>query len=254
MTVRATSQRPSSDTKTRIFDSAEDLFVEAGFEALSLREITSRAQVNLAAVNYHFGSKEALIHAMLSRRLDPLNRDRLALLDRFEHQLGPRLSCEHVLGAMFIPALRLARQPSCGGARFLKLLGRAYSDPSSFVREFLAEHYAMVNQRFFSAFQSALPDLPRAELGWRLDFTVGAVAGLLAGADHDRLAQELAPKTAPANLQAANPEIDSQLISRTASLIIAALRAQPPDAAQLAVFERVLMDAAAPPDKMAQSL
>jgi AcrR family transcriptional regulator len=128
MAVRTTG-RHAGDTKSRILDAAETLFIECGYEAMSLRQITSRAEVNLAAVNYHFGSKESLIHAMLSRRLDRLNQERLKLLDRFDQMLGARLTCEHVLGAMFIPALRLSRDPRAGGKAFLRLLGRAYTDP-----------------------------------------------------------------------------------------------------------------------------
>lgn len=86
--ARSSGTRQTGGTKARILDAAEDLFIEHGFEAMSMRQITSRAAVNLAAVNYHFGSKEALIHAMLSRRLDQLNQERLGILDRFDAQLG----------------------------------------------------------------------------------------------------------------------------------------------------------------------
>jgi len=90
MAVRTTG-RHAGDTKSRILDAAETLFIECGYEAMSLRQITSRAEVNLAAVNYHFGSKESLIHSMLSRRLDRLNQERVKLLDRFDEMLGARL-------------------------------------------------------------------------------------------------------------------------------------------------------------------
>jgi len=197
MTLRASGTRPSGDTKGRILDAAEDLFIEHGFEAMSLRQITAHAEVNLAAVNYHFGSKEALIHSMLARRLDRLNLERLKLLDRFEKRFadageGAGLTCEHVLGALFIPALRLSRDPQHGGRAFLRLLGRAYTDPSSFVREFLAQHYASVSDRIFAAFAHALPHLPREELGWRLNFSIGALSGVLAGSDTNRLIAQFA--------------------------------------------------------------
>ena len=71
----------SADTKTRILDAAEGLFMEHGFEATSLRSLTSSAGVNLAAVNYHFGSKEELFQAVRTRRLDPMNKVRIELLD-----------------------------------------------------------------------------------------------------------------------------------------------------------------------------
>lgn len=234
MAVRTTS-RITGDTKTRILDAAEDIFIDLGFEAMSLRQITSRADVNLAAVNYHFGSKEALIHAMLARRLDRLNEERLALLERFDAQLGARLTCEHVLGAMFIPALRLSRDPQVGGRAFLKLLGRAYTDPSAFIHDFLNRHYASVAERFFEAFQRALPYLPREELGWRLHFAIGALSGVLAGADTDNLLAEFSQGRSMNDLQ---------LIARLASLMVAALKAPLQDPAQLNAFAAVLGEAA----------
>ncbi|SDQ49425.1 transcriptional regulator, TetR family [Paraburkholderia fungorum] len=234
MAVRTTG-RHAGDTKSRILDAAETLFIECGYEAMSLRQITSRAEVNLAAVNYHFGSKESLIHSMLSRRLDQLNQERLKLLDRFDAMLGERLTCEHVLGAMFIPALRLSRDPRVGGKAFLRLLGRAYTDPSSFIRDFLNGHYASVAVRFFDAFQRALPHLPREELGWRLHFAIGALSGVLAGTDTDSLISEFSQGKSMNDLQ---------LIARLASLMVAALKAPLPDSSQLAAFAAVLGDAA----------
>ena len=229
-----TTSRHAGDTKSRILDAAETLFIDCGYEAMSLRQITSRAEVNLAAVNYHFGSKESLIHSMLSRRLDRLNEERVKLLDRFDQMLGERLTCEHVLGAMFIPALRLSRDPRVGGKAFLRLLGRAYTDPSAFIRDFLNAHYASVAVRFFDAFQRALPHLPREELGWRLHFAIGALSGVLAGADTDSLINEFSQGKSMNDLQ---------LIARLASLMVAALKAPLPDASQLAMFAAVLGDA-----------
>jgi len=233
MAVRTTG-RHAGDTKSRILDAAETLFTECGYEAMSLRQITSRAEVNLAAVNYHFGSKESLIHSMLSRRLDRLNQERLKLLDRFDQMLGARLTCEHVLGAMFIPALRLSRDPRVGGKAFLRLLGRAYTDPSAFIRDFLNAHYELVAVRFFDSFQRALPHLPREELGWRLHFAIGALSGVLAGTDTDSLISEFSQGKSMNDLQ---------LIARLASLMVAALKAPLPDGTQLAAFAAVLGDA-----------
>ncbi len=170
--------RPGAgDTKSRILEATELLFIEFGYEAMSLRQITARAKVNLAAVNYHFGSKEALMQSVLGRRLDPLNTRRQALLTACEARWAQHLSCEHVLGALFVPALQMARSPDDGGPAFLRLMGRVYSDPSSFVQGYLLGHYAPVFDRFFEAFARALPGLPRAELGWRLHFSLKALAG-----------------------------------------------------------------------------
>ena len=215
----------NSATQSRILDAAEALFMEHGFEATSLRQITSVASVNLAAVNYHFGSKDDLFEAVLTRRLDPMNQERLALLTRFEQDAHPKaLSPEKILAAMFIPALRLARDPERGGKDFLRLLGRAYADPAPFIRQFLAGQYAVMIGRFKAAFGRALPHLPKKELSWRLHFVMGALSYTLAGTDALKLIAALNPR------EASN---DEMLLRRLAPFLIAGLKAPLPDLDEL---------------------
>ncbi|VVE62211.1 TetR family transcriptional regulator [Pandoraea pnomenusa] len=231
MSPRLAAGRQAGDTKLRILDAAEDLFIEYGYEAMSLRQITSRAEVNLAAVNYHFGSKETLLQAMLARRLDRLNDERLALLTRAEAEWPDgQLTCEHVLGAMFIPALAISHHREIGGPAFLRLLGRVYADPSPFIREYLQQHYAPVFERFFEAFARALPELPRQELGWRLHFALQALSGVLASSDTSRLIDTFAQ---------GQPMGDLQVVARLTALMVAALKAPMPGEAQLASFAAV---------------
>ena len=103
------------------------------------------------------------------------------------------MPCEKILSAMFIPALRLARDPERGGSNFLRLLGRAYADPAPFIRQFLSDQYAVMIARFKAAFGRALPDLPKRELSWRLHFIMGALSYTLAGTDVLKLIEELPP-------------------------------------------------------------
>lgn len=213
--------RGPSATKVRILDAAEGLFMEHGFEATSLRVITTAAGANLAAANYHFGSKEELFRAVLTRRLDPMNQERVALLDRLEAEAAPApLPCEKILAALFIPALRLARDPQRGGTNFLRLLGRAYADPAPFIRQFLSEQYASMIARFKAAFGRALPHLPRKELSWRLHFIMGALSYTLAGTDALKIIAELNP------LETDNDEI---LLRRLAPFLLAGLNAPLPE-------------------------
>jgi len=208
-------------TKEKILDAAEAMFMEHGFEATSLRAITAAAGVNLAAVNYHFGSKEELFQAVLTRRLDPMNQERLDLLTRLEREAAPDLlPCDRILSAMFIPALKLARDPERGGKDFLRLLGRAYADPAPFIRKFLAEQYAVMIARFKAAFARALPDLPRKELSWRLHFIMGALSYTLAGTDALRLIAELTP---------AETGNDEMLLNRLAPFLLAGLQSPVPE-------------------------
>jgi AcrR family transcriptional regulator len=213
------------DTKDRILDAAEALFLDHGFEATSLRQITASAGVNLAAVNYHFGSKEELFQAVLTRRLDPMNAERVALLEDYEREAGDRaLSCEKILAAMFIPALRLSRDTKRGGKNFLRLLGRAYADPAPFIRHFLSAQYAPMIARFKTAFARALPDLPKQELSWRLHFMMGALSYTLAGADVLKLIAALNPHAT---------DNDELLLRRLAPFLAAGLKAPLPDLDEL---------------------
>ena len=207
----------SADTKTRILDAGERLFVEHGFEATSLRSLTTAAGVNLAAVHYHFGSKEELFQAVLTRRLDPMNQERIDLLAKVEREAASRpLSCEKILFAMLIPALRLARDEKRGGKDFLRLVGRAYADPAPFIRHFLSAQYAGMIGRYKEAFLKALPHLSRQELTWRLHFVMGALSYTLAGTDALKLFSQVT---------AVEKDNDELLIQRLAPFLVAGLKA-----------------------------
>lgn len=219
-------------TKTRILDAAETLFISGGFESLSMRQITSAAGVNLAAVNYHFGSKDALIQAVLSRQLDPLNEQRVTMLDKFEREQGGSLTCEHVLAAMFLPAVRMFKGDSAQSGRYLQFLGRAYTDPSAVVRDFINTHYLQTLGRFFTAFQRTLPDLDRQDLGFRLHFAMGALSGILAGGNTQRLIKDFT--------QGHTDEVF--LLSRLSALMVAALRAPLPTPEKASIFADIVRD------------
>src|ERR1700681_2838513 len=111
------------NTKTRILNSAEKLFGSNGFDATSLRDITAEAEVNLAAVNYHFQSKDSLIDAIIERRLEPVNRMRLGMLEA----AGPSPSVEQVVEAFLAPVLMMEVLPA------IPLIGRVFSNPNQFV-------------------------------------------------------------------------------------------------------------------------
>ena len=211
----------TSQTQDKIVDVAESLFMEHGFEATGLRQITTKAGVNLAAVHYHFGSKEELFQSVLKRRLDPMNQERVTLLDDLERESETTpLSCEGLIGAMFIPALRLARDKARGGQNFLRLLGRAYADPAPFIRQFLSQEYAPMIMRFKAAFARTLPHLPARELSWRLHFLMGAMSYTLAGTDVLKLISELNPVDGEdTNLR------DELLLRRLGPFLVAGLQA-----------------------------
>ena len=174
------------DTKTKILNAAEHLFASHGPNATSLRQVISRAKVNLASIHYHFGSKESLLQAVLSRRLVPLNAQRLALLDEYERKSGKRaVPLPKVLEALVGPALRLSRDSQQGGAVFMRLLGRCVLEPDEKIQTMLNQQFHYVLERFTPALQRALPNLPPVDFFWRIHFLVGSMAHTMA--DSERL-------------------------------------------------------------------
>jgi AcrR family transcriptional regulator len=159
-------------TKDRILSAAEDLFAKSGFAGASLRQVTSVANVNLAAVNYHFGSKENLINELFKRRLDELTAQRTKALEQALQT--PPVTLESVLEAFVSPALSLA-QDRGGGQSFVRLLARAFAEQDQRLRRFVSDNYGHVLKEFAKSISSLLPHLAKEELYWRLDFVSGAL-------------------------------------------------------------------------------
>ena len=182
MSLRAI--KPEHETRTRILDVAEELFMQHGFEATSMRLLTSTAHVNLAAVNYHFGSKDALIEALFRRRLDPMNSERVAALDALEQQAGGQpLAPEQIIRTFIGASLRMIEDAKGGGRNFIRLLGRTYTEPAKQIRALIGQLYAPAMERFKAAFARALPEVPLDELVWRMHFMFGTLSYTLAATD-----------------------------------------------------------------------
>ncbi|HEY2799564.1 MAG TPA: TetR/AcrR family transcriptional regulator [Chthoniobacterales bacterium] len=162
-------------TKLAILNATERLVAAKGFEATSLRAITAAAKVNLAAVNYHFSTKDALIVAMLNRRMKPLNETRIAMLDRFEEEAGGKpVAVEKILEALFRPVVELIARPAKGGRNFLRLLALCLAEPGDFLQPLIEKEFAEKNRRFHLALRRSLPQLSEVEAHWRLHFAHGA--------------------------------------------------------------------------------
>ncbi|RDZ28466.1 TetR/AcrR family transcriptional regulator [Lysobacter silvisoli] len=164
-------------TKDRILGAAEELFAQFGFTGTSLRQVTSRADVNIAAVNYHFGSKENLVNEVFRRRMDDMSRQRLSALQAAIQDRPGEL--EPILAAFVEPALALA-QDRHGGAAFVRVVARAYAEKNDSLRKFLSDHYGHVLREFAKAIAAAVPGLSKEELYWRLDFLAGALTYAMA--------------------------------------------------------------------------
>jgi AcrR family transcriptional regulator len=182
MSIRAI--KPLKETQTRILDAAEELFMQHGFEGASMRMLTAKAGVNLAAINYHFGSKDALVEAVFRRRLDPMNAERLSALERLEQEAGGKaLAPEAIIRAFLRPSLAMIEDTRGGARTFSRLLGRAYTEPAKAIRQLIGRMYAPTMERFKASFLRALPALPKDELVWRMHFMFGTLAYTLAATD-----------------------------------------------------------------------
>ena len=176
----ALAPEPPKETKDRILDAAESLFVANGFQATSLRRITAMAGVNLAAVNYHFQSKDQLIMAVMVRKLEPVNRRRLVLLDRFEAESPSRPpSLEKVLIAFLQPIVDDQASGVDLGS-FPILMGRLYTEPGGLFQKLFGIAFAPIAKRFKDAMTRALPGADPLDILWGMHLTVGAMAHYLA--------------------------------------------------------------------------
>ncbi|MBE2321189.1 TetR/AcrR family transcriptional regulator [Xanthomonas citri] len=202
--------RSSEVTRQLILDAAERLCAESGVEALSVRAVCEQAGANVAAVNYHFGSRQNLLEEMFQRRVTPLNEERLQLLDAAI--AGPRERLlEGVIQSFISPVIRgiasgarINDQPGGNPSRVVtQFLGRVYSMPGE--EEFLKAHYEPVRSRFVLALQLCLPGLPLDDLLWRYNMMVGALIYAMNGPQR-MTRRPLVFSNAPADFSAITPE------------------------------------------------
>jgi len=175
-TIKKSEEQASAETRKRVIDAAEKLFAHRGIEGVSIRDITRAAGVNLTAINYHFGTKNALAAEVFKHCIDPLNERRLVLLDEVEKNAGnkpPKL--ESVLEAMIRPAVERGFDHQQDTETFLRLTGRCLSEPNAEIEQMVRAHFEKLIRRFDAAFLAALPGLDPEELFWRIKFMFGSL-------------------------------------------------------------------------------
>lgn len=175
---------PQSDTADKILDAAEVLFAERGFAETSLRLITSKAKVNLAAVNYHFGSKNALIQAVFARFLGPfaqLLRQRLE--ERLATQSDKPVHLEELLQIVMVTMIQVPSRNKRSLSVFMRLLGLAYTQSQGHLRKYLEQEYSTEFRLAMRLLKEATPELSAVERFWRIQFMLGATAFTMSSID-----------------------------------------------------------------------
>lgn len=167
-------------TKTRIEAAAAHLFAEHGYEATSMRMITAEAGVNLAAVNYHFGSKEALLRTILDRAVVPVNEARFRMLDDLL-AIEPNPDAEAIMRAFLAPDVAAIVRLNRAGENQARFVARMYIEASDLMAEIALEQFAEARRRFFAALLGALPHLDEDELAYRMQCVIGIIVYAFAG-------------------------------------------------------------------------
>lgn len=206
----------NTDTKTRILDAAEELFAESGYQSTTLRQITAEAGVNLAAVNYHFGSKEALLEAVFERRLIPLNKTRTkeikAVIEEARAKdLRPQVNA--LMRGFIGPTLRV-RDSGKGARNFIKLVAHSNIESSGLAQKLFFRHMGPLIHLLTKALAEALPGIPEGDLRWRFLFSIGAVAHTLRFCD---------PSSLPGHLGMAHEEETGRLIDMLVEFVTAGI-------------------------------
>ncbi|HZZ87324.1 MAG TPA: TetR/AcrR family transcriptional regulator [Caulobacteraceae bacterium] len=158
-------------TKAQVLAAAERLFALNGFQNVSVRDITAEAGVNLASVNYHFGSKDALLFEIFRRRTAELNRERARMLHEAADRHGGKPPVREILRAFFEPPMRWS-SPGNDRRISVQFIIRARSEGTEAMREVLRTDVSHL-RRFADAFMLARPELPPEEVYWRLHFVLG---------------------------------------------------------------------------------
>lgn len=171
---------PYSEAKQRLFDAAELLFAERGFDAVSVRDITHLANANVAAINYHFGTRDGLIALVVTRYLTPVNDERLARLENLDRRgSGKAVPVEEALDALVRPLLGAVRTSKLSEELLCRLLGRIFAMRGEDLPLGIENQARHVNDRFTRVLGKSLTALSPEELAWRSHMMVGAMIHML---------------------------------------------------------------------------
>lgn len=157
------------ETQERLLDSAEELFAEKGFEAVSLREITAKAEANVAAVNYHFGSKENLIDAVMGRHARPINEERIARLDLLLARESPP-TVREVADAFLQPMRNRILEKKSRQLLFAKFMARMLGEGACRLPEEMLPQFQEMARKVVAGFRAAQPGLSEENGYWGLKF------------------------------------------------------------------------------------
>jgi AcrR family transcriptional regulator len=238
MQAMAVARRKNSNKKTgsrsgkeRILDTAERLFARHGFYGVSVRNITEAAGVDVALVNYHFGSKRELFAAVFQRRAEILNPERLARLEEVRRAALPGVpSLEDIVNSFTYPLLERSARGGPGWKSYFALVAQVNNSPE-WGPVLMTQYFDPLVERLIAALREALPECPLREIYWGYQFLTGALTitfaetgridqlsgGLCKSSDLDSVHERLPPYVA-AGFRAICAASNSTVVPESASL------------------------------------
>jgi AcrR family transcriptional regulator len=217
-TLLSSPAETATPTRARMLSAAARLFAARGLAGVGLREITTEAGVNLAAVNYHFGSKEKLLEALFAERARPITEERLHLLGRCAEAPDRPPMLEQLMDAFLRPAFSLGLEAGVDGATFGKLRARLSVESEELHRRVLSRAFDASTRCFLDAVVATLPALPRAEVEWRFHFMLGTMIYTMANSGRIQSVTE----------GACDPGEPDVVLARLIPFLCAGFRAPPP--------------------------
>ncbi|HEY9757396.1 MAG TPA: TetR/AcrR family transcriptional regulator [Oculatellaceae cyanobacterium] len=172
--------RNPNTTRQQILDVAELHFGTYGFAGSSLRGIIKDARVNIAAVAYHFGTKEELFDAVVERFALPVVSEQMQQLERVE-----KGDLAGILGAFYEPPLKIIKDKAKSGQTLALFLGRMQIEPEPIFSK-VDVHFVDCRNRFVNAYRDCLPNASEADLQWYFEFMLSLIVSFLTRQEHVR--------------------------------------------------------------------
>lgn len=170
----------SNKTRSQIIQAAEKIFARGGYRAMTLREVTCEAGVNLASVNYHFGSKSNLMHELIGERFAPINQERLRLLDlkvtKYSNHVVP---LEEIFDALFRPLFTGLASAAVKDAKLMQIIGRALTEPADFIRNLHKDFFAELSMSFIRQIKRTCPKLSEEQIQYRFFLSISTMIGTM---------------------------------------------------------------------------
>lgn len=173
------STRAVEERRQAILDVAETAFAENGIAGTSVRSILAAAGANVAAVHYHFGSKERLVEQVFRRRSEKIAHERIRGLKRALADPDTTWRLERIIRAFLESGFTGGDTPE-GAARFARLRARISTEDTELARRLLAESFDASSRQFIAALAAALPDLDEAAIAWRFHAMLGVMVYTMA--------------------------------------------------------------------------